>query len=91
MDLEQTLGEMFREVHNNPINHNSVSKNFPRECFTEIFETIALIGGLDDKHINCEVKLHRGLCKVSFTYFSNVDKELPLERKVMEEFFSCEI
>ena len=73
MDIQKSITEMFLEVYNFPVNHNSVKKHYPSECLPEICNAIASINDLaENRHIQSEIKVERGLCSVEFVYFENV-------------------
>ena len=83
------ISEMFLKVYNNPINHNNCSETFPCECFGEVCIALSEIKEIvSDRHIDVEVKMVRGLCRVKFVYFSDEsrDKMLPFEEEVREKF-----
>ena len=87
MDIEKSITEMFLEVYNFPVNHNRVKKHYPSECLSEICEALASIEELaENRHIQTELKVKRGLCTVEFVYFENVSDSYPFERRVREKF-----
>ena len=85
--LNEMLTTMFKEVYNRNEVHFSQSKTFPRECFSEICMILSDLNELSESNnIHCDVKLHFGTCKVSFTYFDNNGIDIPFDKKVRDEF-----
>ena len=86
-NVSDVISKMYLDIINNPVTHNSVRKNFPRECVNEIFYILESTGDvLSEREIDVEVKLRDGLVSVRFTYFPRTNEISQFEKKIREKF-----